>query len=235
MKKTLLILMTLGSTLTMGWSQTNNKKEEKQVTSKATDFLMLQLYYTNWAQRPDSINLKGFNRGFSFHFMVDFPFKNSNFSFAPGIGLGTYNYYFQDQRLIINEGAQNVEFRTLYKPEIDEYKKSKLGLVYAEAPLELRFFSDKYNRNKGVKIAAGVKIGYLLNSFTREKLAVGATTVDQKFATQAYFPTWTFSPTLRIGYGNFAIFGQYSLSQQFKAGLGPEMYPFTIGIAITGL
>lgn len=235
MKKTLLLLLTIGSTFNMAWSQSSNAKETKEVSSKASDFFMFQLYHTNWAQRPDEVRLKGLSRGFGIHFMIDFPFNKSNFSFAPGIGIGTYNYYLDGQRLIINEGQQNVEFRDLYSPDIENYKKAKLGLVYAEAPLELRYYGNKYNRNKGFKVAIGMKVGYLLNSFTREKLSVGATTVDQKFATKAYFPTWTFSPTVRVGWGNFAIFGQYGLSQQFTAGLGPEMYPWSVGIAITGL
>lgn len=213
------------------------KEEPKKITARSRDLIMLQLHYDDWAQKPDSINMKGLNRGFSAYIMMDFPFKKAaQFSFAAGIGVGTYNYYFSNQRLILNEGNQTVIFRNLYEPESTNYKKIKFNTAYLEAPLELRFFGDPYNRNRGFKFALGMKVGYLLSVHTKERVIVGDVTLTQKFGgLKVYNPTWTFSPTVRIGWGNFSVFGQYSLSQQFTSGLGPEVYPFSIGLTISGL
>lgn len=210
--------------------------EKKEVSSKSRDLFMIQLHYDDWMNKPDSINTKGFNRGFSAYVMMDFPFKKApNLSFAAGLGVGTYNYYFSDQRMILNEGNATVVFRDLYSPEDENYKKIKFNATYLEAPLELRFFANKYNRNVGFKAALGMKIGYLLSVHTKERVIVGSSTITQKFAFNGYTPTWTFSPTLRLGWGNFSVFAQYSLNPQFKSGLGPEMNPFAVGITISGL
>lgn len=221
---------------TSAQTHSEEKAGGKQVTAKSRDLVMLQLHYDNWAGMPDSINMKGLNRGLSAYVMMDFPFKNNaHFSFAGGIGIGTYNYYFDKQRVIINEGQEFVEFRTLYPPADSAYRKIKYNTAYLEAPFELRYFGNPYNRNKGFKVALGMKVGYMLAAHTKEKVVTNGRMITQKFGTKTYNPTWTFSPTVRIGWGNFSVFAQYSLNQQFTAGLGPEMYPFSVGITLSGL
>ena len=234
-KKIILLLAAIMLSITC--AQAQNDAEKQRTTAKSRDLFMLQFHYDDWAQKPDSINMKGLNRGFSGYILMDFPFKKApNFSFAAGIGIGTYNYYFDKQRLILNEGNQTVEFRKLFPPQDTLYKKIKYNTAYLEAPFELRYFADKYNRNRGFKAALGMKVGYLLSVHTKERVEVGNTTITQKFGgTKVYNPTWTFSPTLRIGWGNISVFGQYSLNQQFTSGLGPEVYPFSLGITISGL
>jgi hypothetical protein len=44
------------------------------------------------------------------------------------------------------------------------------------------------------------------------------------------------APTVRFGYGNIGIFGQYQLNDFIKEGQGPNLIrPFTVGIMLTGL
>lgn len=218
-------------------AQDGKPREEKKVSAKSQDLVMIQMHYDDWAQKPDSINMKGLNRGFSAYIMMDFPFKKApNFSFAGGIGIGTYNYYFDDQRVIMNEGNDNIIFRQLTGIEAEKYGKIKYNTAYAEAPLELRYFGNKYNRNKGFKASLGMKVGYLLSVHTKERISTDNTKITQKFGgTKAYNPTWTFAPTLRLGWGNFSVFGQYNLTPQFTAGRGPEVFPYAIGITISGM
>ncbi|WP_162902923.1 outer membrane beta-barrel protein [Taibaiella koreensis] len=219
-------------------STTDNQSEpakKKSVIKPSRDFLMLQLSYDNWAQTPENVKIGGIGRGFNAYLCYDFPISKSNFSFAAGLGIGTNNIYFDDQRLVMNTASSTAVFQNVDTNGVDNYKKSKLNTTYLEAPFELRFFGNKDNRNRGFKMAIGMKVGLLVGAHTKEKHNVGGTYVVEKVNTKRYFETWRFTPTARIGWGNFSIFGTYSLSQLFKAGAGPEVYPYSIGICITGL
>lgn len=199
------------------------------------DYFNFSLHYDGLAGETESIKLKGLNRGLSTHIMMDFPLKTSQFSFAAGVGFSTHNYYFEDQRFSM-QGQTNVEFINLIKPESDNYRKSKLSVNYAEVPLELRFFSNKQNRNVGFKASIGMKVGYLLDAHTKEKVDINGVTITQKFkGSNDLFNQWRFAPTVKIGWGNFSIYGQYNVSQLFAPGTGPEVFPYSIGISISGL
>jgi hypothetical protein len=39
--------------------------------------------------------------------------------------------------------------------------------------------------------------------------------------------------TARVGYKDVSLFANYYMTSLFKPGRGPELYPFTIGLAIT--
>lgn len=199
------------------------------------DYFNFSLHYDGLAGETEDIKLKGLSRGLSTHIMLDFPLKTSQFSFAAGVGFSTHNYYLDGQRFIMN-GQTNVELLNLSSPDIDNYKKSKLSVNYAEVPLELRYFSNKQNRNVGFKASIGMKVGYLLDAHTKEKVSINGTTMTHKFkGSNDLFNQWRFAPTVKLGWGNFSIFGQYNVSQLFAPGTGPEVYPFSIGISLSGL
>lgn len=198
------------------------------INKPARDFLMLQFTYEGW-DKPDSIKTTGIGRGFNVYLCYDFPIKNSNFSFAAGIGIGTSNIYFKDQELILDNPADSA---ARFIPESQDYKKSKLTTAYLEAPFELRFFTNKANRNKGFKMAAGFRAGTMIGAHTKVKQQ---NNVVRKVNTKNYLENWRFAVTGRIGWGNFALVGSYNLNKLFDEGQGPEITPYSIGISITGL
>jgi len=207
----------------------------KSVFKPSRDFLMFQLTYEGWNNAPDSVNIGGIGRGFNAYICYDFPISKSHFSFAAGIGVGTSNIYFKDQRVIMNTSSSSITFQDLTDTEAANYKKVKLSTAYLEAPFELRYFANKLNRNRGFKAALGMRVGMLVGAHTKEKHSVGGTNIVEKVNTKRYIQTWRFAPTFRIGYGNFSLYGSYNLSQLFNAGQGPEVFPYSIGLCITGL
>jgi hypothetical protein len=40
---------------------------------------------------------------------------------------------------------------------------------------------------------------------------------------------------LRVGYGDFVLYANYSLTDFFQKGKGPDITPFTIGVRVIGL
>ncbi len=128
------------------------------------DFVMLQFTYDGWANTPDSVKVGGLSRGFNAYLCYDFPIKQTHFSFATGIGIGTSSMFFKDQELILTDSGQTA---ARFIPERENYSKYKLTTAYAEAPFELRFFSNKDNRNKGFKAAIGMRVGLLMAAHTK--------------------------------------------------------------------
>src|SRR5258708_22410503 len=82
------------------------------LTNRANDHFMFQLGYDNWAAKPDSIHISGFNRSANFYFMFDFPFKTDpRLSIGAGIGIGTSNIYFhQQQDMVAAHGNTTLAF-----------------------------------------------------------------------------------------------------------------------------
>lgn len=205
-----------------------------ETAKPARDNIMIQLTYEGWSKVPDTVKVGGFGRGFNAYLMYDFPIKKSNFSFAAGIGIGTSNIYFKDQQLSFTDtGALGKGVRFL--PESLDYKKYKLTMAYLEAPFELRYFGNTLNRNKGFKAAIGLRVGTLIGAHTKDRRSVDGTRVVDKLSTKRFLESWRYAGTLRLGYGNFTLFGSYNLNTLFKEGNGPGVVPYSIGLCITGL
>lgn len=217
-------------------AQDGDAEPKKKVIKPSRDFVMFQLTYENWANTPDSVKIGGIGRGFNAYLCYDFPISKSNFSFAAGIGVGTSNIYFDNQLPILNSSATAIRFQNVDTASgVDLYKKSKMTTAYIEAPFELRFFGDKENRNRGFKAAIGMRVGILVGAHTKNKNSVSGPTLVEKVNSKSYFQTWRFAPTARIGWGNFSLYGSYNLSPLFNNSQGPEVYPYSIGLCITGL
>ncbi len=212
----------------------NTDKPASSISRPSRDFFMLQFNYEGWANKPDSIQSGGFNRGANFYLCYDFPIPKSNFSFAAGIGVGTANIYFNNQQLILSDtGALGSQVR--FVPEQLDYKKFKLTTAYLEAPLELRFFGNRENRNKGFKAAIGLRVGTLIGAHTKGRRTVEGNKFIDKENTKRYLESYRFAGTLRLGWGNFSLMGTYNLNNLYKKGAGPQVTPFSFGICISGL
>jgi len=217
------------------------KKDWSKVTlgRRANDHFMFQLGYDNWAQAPDSVHIQGFNRSANFYFMFDFPFKTDpRFSVGAGLGIGTSNIFFHQQRVRIAENNPTLAFSD--ESQTDHFKKFKLVTAYLEAPIELRFALDPENTNSSWKFAAGAKIGLMLSAHTKGKTrqnSFGQTigNYTEKESSKQYFNTTKLAVTARISKGPIGIFGQYQVNSLIKTNYGPAVFPYSFGIMLSGL
>ncbi|HVI46328.1 MAG TPA: porin family protein [Chitinophaga sp.] len=224
-----LVALSLGVFAQEGGSPMN--KAVNRVTH-SRDFLMIQLSYDGWAGAPDSIKT-GFNRGFNIALMYDFPFKKSPLSVAAGLGISTSGVFLKDHTFDI---AGKVNPNTPTFPASNSYKRFKVATTYLEIPIELRFRAVPDNANKGFKAALGVKVGALLDAHTKGKNNGGNGNKNtEKDANKGFFNPWRFSATARVGYGNFALFGAYSLNPMLKDNSNLDIRPYQIGICVSGL
>jgi len=112
--------------------------------------------------------------------------------------------------------------------------------TYLEAPIELRFALDPENTNKSWKFAVGAKVGLMLSAHTKGKTrqnSFGQTigNYTEKLSSKQYFNTTKLAATARISKGVFGVFGQYQVNTLIKTSLGPSVFPFSIGIQLSGL
>jgi len=196
------------------------------------DYFMFQLGYDTWMNAPDSIQFGNLSRSMNAYLCYDFPIKTSNFSFAAGVGVASSNIFFDGQQAILGDTLTQIQFVN----DNDLYKRSKLSLSYVEAPLELRYFTNKQNRNKGFKASIGMKVGALVNAHTKDVREYNNKPIKEKVSTRRFVETYRVHGTLRLGYGNFSVYGQYGLNALFRVGNGPvDVFPFSVGICISGL
>ncbi|MCK9398594.1 MAG: PorT family protein [Bacteroidales bacterium] len=182
----------------------------------------VELYQDFWMNWPKGMNVHAINQGGGGFVMYNIPFGDSPVSFAIGAGLGFHNLY--SNTTIENIKADTISFTVI--PDSISYKKSKLGLTYLDIPLELRLVTKSKFR-----VSVGVKLGYLLDAKTKfkgENLA--GDQIIQKNKKVDNVDKFRFGPTIRIGYNWFQVVGYFSVTKIFDKGLGPDLYPISVGI-----
>jgi hypothetical protein len=240
--KSLLIALSILFCSSAAFAQLENKPVQPKkdwskvdLSKRASDHLLIQFGYMNWANAPDSINIGGFHRQFNMYFFFDFPFKtNPKISVALGVGVGSDNMFFQKTTIDLNQASG-----IIFKPDsITQYKRYRLATAYAEIPLEIRYSTNPENMNKGLKLAVGAKVGLNFNSHTRARVDLDATGVGGYVAqikNKSAFNNTRIVGTFRAGYGNFSVYGTYGLTGIFNEGRGPIVKPWSIGLTLSGL
>ena len=213
------------------------KKDWSKVdlSHRANDHFMAQLGWDGLVNMPDTLTSVGISRSFSFYFMLDFPFKSdARLSAAAGLGIGSHNYFFS------NEQQPLSVIPTAESSGGNHYKKYKFVTTYLEVPLELRYALDPEHTNNSWKFAVGAKVGILLSGYAKGKNVENSAgqviqAVVEKQRANTYFNNVNLAGTIRISKGPVGIFAQMAAVPVIKASYSTAMYPFTIGICLSGL
>ena len=215
------------------------KKEPINLAGRANDHFLLQFAYTNWAGKPDSIETDGFSKSFNAYFMFDFPFKtNPHLSIGIGAGIASDHIIFKETYIGIKDITETLRFTN--QSDTNHFKKTKLNTTYFEAPVELRYVSNPLHSDKSFKASLGVKVGALMSAHTRNvnmenknDNTLNEYTLKEK--SKRFFNTTRLVGTARIGYSYFSVYGSYQLTPLFKDGRSAQIFPFSIGLTISGL
>lgn len=241
MKKSLLLLITL---LSIGFNsfaqETAEPKKEnvivKTLESDSKDRLFVVFNHDNLFHQQEEVNgfqTQWYSRGIGLYFMWDFQIKKSEFSIAPGIG---YNHaaYFHNAEML--EDSNGISFPIIHDLEKDEdFKRSKLSLHYFEVPVEIRY-RHKFENGLSLKLAVGLKGSVKVNAVSKEvKIGPNGYAKHYNIANFNDLNTWRLGPTFRVGYGAVNLLMYYDFLPLFKDGKGPQMTPFSIGVAFTTL
>lgn len=162
---------------------------------------------------------------------AEWAFKNerNNFGLVTGLGL-TFSDYTFDQPVTIEKDVAN---GMIVPVPLDPngLKKSKLNITYLTAPLMLEIKTPLKMGSSHLYIAGGVIGGLNIGSHTKIKYQND----KDKFKSNYHINPFKYDLTGRIGFGDFCVFANYSLSPLFKDGKGPELYPLMIGISFPNI
>ncbi|MDX9694294.1 MAG: outer membrane beta-barrel protein [Bacteroidales bacterium] len=156
---------------------------------------------------------------------------NNKFGLVTGLGL-EWNYYRFDNNNTIQKDADGVIITDTTSYSGFSVDKSKLSTTYATVPLLLEWHSSS-NQDRGVVIAAGVIGGVKLGSNTKIVYKENGDTNKDKKRDDYNLSPFKYGVTARIGVGDWLVYGTYYLTSLFEKDKGPELYPFSIGIALS--
>jgi hypothetical protein len=218
MKKTLLII-SLFAILGQLPAQVLTGNTSKKFT------VGFDLFTDIWMEKPADMKIRAINQGFNVFGTYNFELTESGkHTFSAGIGI-------RNNQLYSNSQINNIKADTIvFTPITNNYKRSKLHLVYVDFPFEFRFrFDDKW------KLGVGFKLGIILDSKTKYYGDITATgpRVLQKNKKVNSLEKYTFGPTLRVGYKWVSLFGYYQPTHIFSRDLGPDLYPISVGITLS--
>lgn len=203
----------------IAFSQEKKKVMEETTVKRVS--VGVSIYQDFWFNWPKGMNVRAVNQGGSAFAMYGIPFGKSPVSFALGIGIGCHNLF--SNTTIENIRADTISFTPI--SDTIDYKKSKLGLTYLDFPIELRLKTEsKFN------MAVGIKLGYLLDAKTKYKGEnLDGDRITQKNKQVNGVDKFRFGPTIRVGYHWIQISAYYSITKIFDKGLGPDLYPLSVG------
>ena len=81
-------------------------------------------------------------------------------------------------------------------------------------------------------LAAGALFSYRLGSKTKQKYSEDGKDYKVKNRNDFNMNPFRASLAARVGYGQFTLFANYSITEMFEDNDGPEIYPFTVGISL---
>jgi hypothetical protein len=242
MRRTVITVFAL-CLVSFAFAQRDTTVQRKKISmgseGRSNDHFLLQLGYTSWTGKPDSIHTNGIPRTFNMYLMLDFPFKTDpHWSVALGPGIATDNIYFSKTYVGLKDVAATLRFQNL--ADTNHFKKYKLATAYLEAPVELRYRFNPGDDRKSVKIALGAKIATLLNAHVKGKDLVDKNdaSIDPyilKENSKRFLNKNRLSVMGRIGVGHYSLFATYAITPVFKEGVAPVVRPLTIGLTLSGL
>jgi hypothetical protein len=108
--------------------------------------------------------------------------------------------------------------------------KSKVNITYITAPLLMEFQIPAGSER--IHISGGVIGGLKLWSNTKIKYRESGEKSKEKRKGDYNLAPLRWGVAASIGYDNFSLWGRYYLTSLFKPEMGPELYPFSLGIAV---
>lgn len=168
--------------------------------------------------RSNVVNINPFERNISLY-------KNY-IALTTGIG-------FQFNRMMFENNTTLVPFKDSIQI-VDagiSYSKNMLKASYLTVPLLFQFNTSKIHA-KSFHFAIGGQVAVKLGSRSKQVYDVDGDKKRDIYKNDFNLNPFQYGLTARIGYGQVNVFANYNLSEVFKSGKGPELFPFQIGVTL---
>jgi len=117
-------------------------------------------------------------------------------------------------------------------PYAGNISRSRLFTSYITVPLLLEFQIPTSRRGR-IYLSGGVLGSAKLCSATVMKYRVAGDKSKEKTRGDFNLSPFRYGFTVRAGYKNFGLYANYMMTSLFKPNRGPELYPFSVGLAFT--
>ncbi|MFO7827083.1 MAG: outer membrane beta-barrel protein [Bacteroidales bacterium] len=155
---------------------------------------------------------------------------NNKFGLVTGLGL-EFNFYRFDGDNSIQKDAEGVIINQDL-PATWNVEKSKFTTTYATLPILFELHSSS-SQHKGIIFAAGVVGGAKLGSNTKVVYKENGDKKKDRVRNDYSLNPFRYGVTARLGVGDWLVYGTYYLTPLFEDGKGPELYPFSVGLALS--
>lgn len=189
------------------------------------------LTYDNKIELPSGLDFLELNYAKSYAFNINAYQKNihiyrNNVNLGTGIGLSWYHYNFKNSYTL----QPDMPFATAINDSL-KYSKNRLNMCYVNVPLFLEFNTNNNDAGRSFHFGGGMQFGYnVFQNKLKQKYEIDGHDYKRKVKNDFNVNPFRYDVIARIGYGDFTIFGAYSLSTLFEKDKGPVVYPFTAGI-----
>ena len=146
-----------------------------------------------------------------------------------GLGFEVQSWHLDNDHRTITKGPYRVEPVEL---TYDNPRKSKLISTYLTVPLLAEFQIPLKQYGNRIYFSAGVIAGARLSTHTRIKYTDNEKDYKVKSSDDYYLRDFRYSATFKVGYRWINLFATYDLRPVFKEDKGPEVYPWSVGIAL---
>ena len=149
--------------------------------------------------------------------------RNHTVGIFTGVGLGWNNYSFANP-IRLFKGNDDLEYSLIDESVEGRMKKSKLGVIYVQAPLML-----EVRPTHSFFVAAGVTGGLRIDTWTKVKFM---DRYKEKTHSDYYVNLLKLDATLRAGSNDMGFFASYNLLPLFVKGKAPDVHTFNIGFSL---
>ena len=147
-----------------------------------------------------------------------------------GLGFEFINYNFNGQNSIMKDPITG-EIVEYVPPYAGFITKSKMNIAYLTIPLLLEFHIPAGSGK--IHLSTGVIGGLKLWSNAKIKYTEAGDRSKEKNRSDFNLSPLRWGVTARVGYKWIGIFANYYMTPLFKPTMGPELYPFAVGLAFT--
>jgi hypothetical protein len=152
---------------------------------------------------------------------------NQKLGLVTGLGF-TWNNYRFDKNVILTEDGKLDGYYDLDPAK--SYEKSKLMVASVRVPLILEFQTNSKMKANSFHIGAGV-VGSA-RTWSHTKIKYNGSKVKDKG--DFYINPFRADAIATLGWGVINLYGTYAITEMFRSGKGPEVYPFEVGITLAG-
>jgi len=155
---------------------------------------------------------------------------SNKFGLVTGLGL-EFNFYRFDRDNSIQKDLDGVIINQEL-PISWNIEKSKFSTTYATVPILLEVHTSG-SQHKGMVFAAGIIGGAKLGSNTKIVYKENGDKKKDKVRNDYNLNPFRYGVTARFGVGDWLVYGTYYLTPLFEKNKGPELYPISVGLALS--